>query len=153
MKIEIIKERENPLLKRKELTFKVVHDAATPQRQEVREKLIALLNAKKETVILDSYTSRYGIKESIGTARVYVSEARAVEVENKALIEKNLRPKEAEKKPAVEKPKEEQKEKAEKKPPEKEKAPEGKPKAEKPEEKKQPPKEAKAPEKAEKKEK
>jgi small subunit ribosomal protein S24e len=109
MKIEIIEERENPLLNRRELSFKVLHDAATPSRQEVRKKLIALLNAKKETVILDSFTSRYGLKESLGIARVYKSEARAREVESRFLIDKNLVVKKAEEKPKAEKPVKEEK--------------------------------------------
>ena len=120
MKIEIIKERENHLLNRRELSFKVRHDAATPSRQEVRKKLIALLNAKKETVILDSFTSRYGLMESIGVVRVYKSEDRAREVESRFLIDKNFRVKKAEekvpeketsakKKPSVKKSKKEEK--------------------------------------------
>ncbi len=98
MKIEIIKERENHLLNRRELSFKVQHDAATPSRHEVRKKLIALLNAKKETVILDSFTSRYGLRESIGIVRVYKSEDRAREVESRFLIDKNFRVGKTEKK-------------------------------------------------------
>ncbi|MDP6459546.1 MAG: hypothetical protein QF829_01985, partial [Candidatus Hydrothermarchaeota archaeon] len=98
MKIEIIEERENHLLNRRELSFKVRHDAATPSRQEVRKKLIALLNAKKETVILDSFTSRYGLRESIGIVRVYKSEDRAREVESRFLIDKNFRVGKTEKK-------------------------------------------------------
>ncbi len=98
MKIEIIEERENPLLNRRELRFKVLHDAATPSRKDVKDKLTALLNVKKETVILDSFTSRYGLKESVGTARVYKSQNRAREVESKFLIDKNLGVKKAEEK-------------------------------------------------------
>lgn len=137
MKIEIIEERENPLLNRRELSFKVLHDAATPSRQEVRKKLIARLNAKKETVILDSFTSRYGLKESIGIARVYKSEARAREVESKFLIDKNFGVEKAEEKPKVEKPvKEEKKPKTTE-----EEAPEKKPSPKKPEKEEPKPKE------------
>lgn len=89
MKIEIIEEKENPLLNRKELKIKVLHDNATPSRQEVRKMLVALLGVDKDTVILDSYKSRYGIKESYGSARIYNTKERALEVESKHLLEKN----------------------------------------------------------------
>lgn len=103
MKIKIIEERENPLLNRRELSFKVFYKAATPPRNEVRDKLIAILNAKKETVIMDSLTSRYGLHEGTGTARVYKSKARAKQVESRFLFNKNL----GEKKPEEKAPKEE----------------------------------------------
>jgi small subunit ribosomal protein S24e len=89
MKIEIIEEKENPLLNRRELKIRVLHDNATPSRREVKEKLVALLGVDKEKVILNSYKSRYGVRESYGTARVYESKERALEVESKPVLLKN----------------------------------------------------------------
>lgn len=89
MKVEIVEERENPLLNRRELKIRVLHKDATPSRREVREKLIALLGVEGERVILDSYKSRFGVRESYGTARVYDSKERALEVESKPVLLKN----------------------------------------------------------------
>lgn len=89
MKIEIVEEKENPLLNRKELKLRIIHDAATPSRKEVRDALIALLGVEKDRVILDSYTSRFGKRESTGTARVYEIRERALEVEGKPALLKN----------------------------------------------------------------
>jgi small subunit ribosomal protein S24e len=97
MKIEIIDKIENPLLNRRELSFKIFHKSVTPSRNEVRNKLISVLNLKKETVILGSVKSKFGLKESLGIARVYKSEDRARQVESKFLIEKNFK----EKKPNI----------------------------------------------------
>jgi small subunit ribosomal protein S24e len=89
MKIEILEEKDNPLLNRKELTLRIIHEEATPSRKEVRDALVALLGAEKDRVILDSYTSRFGKRESIGTARVYETRERALEVESKPVLLKN----------------------------------------------------------------
>ncbi len=89
MKIEIVEEKDNPLLNRKELKIKIIHEGATPSRKEVKDALVALLGAEKERVILDSYTSRFGMKESVGTARVYETKERALEVESKPVLAKN----------------------------------------------------------------
>ena len=140
MEIEIIEERENPLLERRELTVKVTHDAATPPRDAVREKLIALLNAGKDTVILGSLKSKFGARESIAAVKVYKTKERALQVEPRHLLEKNslIEKAKKEEKPKEEKPKpvakKEEKPKAEKK--EEKPKPEGK-KEEKPEAKKE----------------
>lgn len=89
MKIEIMEEKDNPLLNRKELKIKIIHDGATPSRQEVKDALVALLGIEKERVILDSYMSRFGVRESTGTARVYKTKERALEVESRAVLLKN----------------------------------------------------------------
>jgi small subunit ribosomal protein S24e len=90
MEIEILEERENPLLGRKELKFRILHDRETPKRAEVREKLIGHLKAKKEIVVLDSIHSKFGARESVGEARIYKTKERAVQVEQPYLLEKNL---------------------------------------------------------------
>lgn len=134
MEIEIIEERENPLLERRELTVKVTHDAATPPRDAVREKLIALLNAGKDTVILGSLKSKFGVRESIAAVKVYKTKERALQVEPRHALEKNS---------LIEKAKKEEKPKEEKPKPEAKK--EEKPKAEKKEEKPKPEKKEEKP--------
>jgi small subunit ribosomal protein S24e len=89
MKIEIVEEKDNPLLNRKELKIKIIHEGATPSRQEVKDALVALLGIEKDRVILNSYTSRFGVRESTGTARVYETKERALEVESKPVLVKN----------------------------------------------------------------
>jgi len=90
MEVEIVGEKENPLLKRKELKIRIIHDDATPSRAEVREKVIALTNADKETVVVSSIKTKFGIKESIGLVNIYKTKERALEIEPKHKLEKNL---------------------------------------------------------------
>ncbi|MFQ6137348.1 MAG: hypothetical protein ACE5PM_09250 [Candidatus Hydrothermarchaeales archaeon] len=90
MKIEVIEEKENPLLGRKEVVAKVIHSASTPSRADVRSKAIAALKAKKDALILDSIKTRFGVKESIAYIRVYKSRDRAFEIEDEHIIRKNF---------------------------------------------------------------
>lgn len=106
MKVEIIEEKKNPLLEREELRIRVVHDRATPPLSEVRDKIIAMKNASKDTVIVDSFKSRFGIRESIGFVKIYKTKERALQVEPRHRLEKNLL---VERTKKVEKPKKQEK--------------------------------------------
>ncbi len=89
MDIEIIKERENSLLDRKEITFNISNTGATPSRDEVKNKLVAMLNSQYELLVLGNLTTEYGSHEITGYAKIYSDAARAAEVENKYVIERN----------------------------------------------------------------
>jgi len=90
MEVKILEEKENPLLDRRELKVKIAHDAATPKISEVRDKLAAMLGVDKETLILDSFKSKFGVRESIGFVKVYRTKERALKVEPRHTLEKNL---------------------------------------------------------------
>jgi small subunit ribosomal protein S24e len=139
MKFEIVEKKENPLLKRIELRFKVTHEkSSTPTRAEVKTQIALAINVPEELVVIEKFASLHGKQEASGIARVYESKEILETFELKYLLKRGL-PKEEEKKaekPAEAKaPVEEKKEKPEKPAEEKpkEKA-EEKPKAEKPKE-------------------
>ncbi|MFX1483148.1 MAG: 30S ribosomal protein S24e [Promethearchaeota archaeon] len=72
MKIEIIKERENKPLARREIDFRVDHTgASTPSRADICAKLVAQFNADKETVIIKSLDTKFGVGITEGAARIY----------------------------------------------------------------------------------
>ncbi len=146
MKVEILSEKENPLLKRKEFEVRIIYDAATPSISEVRKKISASKNIGKGTVIMDSFKSKYGSRETVSSVKVYQTKERALEIEPRyRLIKNGLIEVEEKKEPkpeeVKEKPEEEPKKATEEPKPEevKEKPEEEKP-AKKTEEK---PKEAK----------
>lgn len=112
MEIKILEEKENPLLDRRELKVKIAHDAATPKISEVRDKLVAMLGVDKETLILDSFKSKFGAREGIGFVKVYRTKERALKVEPRHRLKKNLLIEKAKKEVA---PKKEEKPKEEKK--------------------------------------
>ncbi len=104
MEIEILGKRENPLLKRTEVTFRVAHPKAqTPPRAELRQELATALHATRDIVVVDFSRPMFGRPMSHGYAKVYKSKEDALRAERKHILVRNgLR--EAEKK--EEKPKE-----------------------------------------------
>ncbi len=99
MEIKIIEEKDNPLLKRKEVRFRILHEGeATPKREEVVDKLSSLIKADKELLIIDSLNSQFGKPETEGYAKAYDTLQRMEFVEAKHKIRKNIVEKEEEKK-------------------------------------------------------
>ncbi len=88
MKIEIVKEKENKLLNRKEIDFKVAYDGGTPKIGEVRKELIAAIHSKENLTIIDSLKPSFGAKRLAGYAKVYKDEA-GLKIEPKHRMKKN----------------------------------------------------------------
>ncbi len=103
MEINITKDWDNPLLDRKEITFNISHTGATPSRDEIKNKLVALLNSRHELVIVDKIGTEYGTQNTTGYAKMYSDVDRANEIENKHILKRNeLKPVEEMEKPAEE---------------------------------------------------
>lgn len=119
MEIEIVSRKENMLIGRTEVVFKVLHlNEKTPKRNEVKEKLVELLGVSKSNVIIDNMKSKFGRPESTGYAKVYknIEDIKGLESDY-ILMRNNLLEKKAkEKKKAEEEGKEEKTEKEGKKP-------------------------------------
>ena len=95
--VEINKELENPLLFRKGINFKVIHQKmATPSRSEVRKKLAAQFNVDLERVIIVRMISRYGSDYSEGEARIYDSTEHAKQIESKYILKRHVEKKKEE---------------------------------------------------------
>ena len=139
MELQVVTRKDNPLLKRVEVTFKAVHKAeATPTRDAIRSELAKQLKAAKEAVVVARSVSSFGRFETIGYAKVYQSKAEALAVERSHVLVRNrLKEAEAKKKEG---------EKAEKPaaPPKPAPKAEAKPEAPKPEHKPEPKAEKKA---------
>jgi len=74
MEIEVIEKKENLLLDRTEVKFKVIHaKEQTPKRDDVRAKLAELLGVGKDTLVVSYMKPKYGICEILGYAKVYKS--------------------------------------------------------------------------------
>ncbi len=74
MEIEILQERENKALSRKEIDFRVNHTGATtPSRAEVRAKISAMYDADLEVVVVRHLSTKFGIGVTHGSARIYKS--------------------------------------------------------------------------------
>lgn len=89
MDIKIIEEKNNPLLSRREVVFKVDHESATPSRKSIVDRIAATMNSKEGLVIIDNLKTEFGKRETIGYAKIYETEERAKQVERPHITERN----------------------------------------------------------------
>jgi ribosomal protein S24E len=92
MKVNIISKEQNPLLKRKEVTFSVDHaqNGGTPSRVEVSKQLAGLLKSKLELVYVKNLETKRGTMTAVGEANVYDSVEQAKLSEPKHIIARNV---------------------------------------------------------------
>ncbi len=70
--LKIEETRENKLLKRKEIKYRVLFGReATPTREQIRDLLAKNLGAKKELIIVDNNIQQSGKHELNGYSKVY----------------------------------------------------------------------------------
>jgi len=96
MEIEILEERENPLLGRKEVRFIVSFDGPMVKRGEVRDKLVALLNAQPDLLVVDHLKVEYGRPRAVGYAKVYSDEGLMNKIEREHILKRNFEEKKEE---------------------------------------------------------
>ena len=115
MNVKIISKEYNPLLKRREVTFKVEHTetGGTPRRFEVRKKLATLLKKDIELIYVRKMETKTGTMTAVGEANAYDSVEQAKIVEPKHIVARNLPPKQSEQSQTPEKPKEPEEQEAE----------------------------------------
>ncbi|MCD6371111.1 MAG: hypothetical protein J7L39_00140 [Candidatus Aenigmarchaeota archaeon] len=71
MEIEIIKEKENVLLGRKESEIIIKHpNAPTPKKDDLRKKLAEVFNMDKSQVIISYILGRKGLQESFSKVKI-----------------------------------------------------------------------------------
>jgi small subunit ribosomal protein S24e len=89
MDITIISEEENPMLHRTDVTFEVTHEEATPSRLSARDSLAAMLNKDADEVVVRELDTKFGMRKTIGEARVYESPDAARDVEQDYMLDRN----------------------------------------------------------------
>lgn len=86
MEIDIVDKRDNPLLNRTEIRFRIVHEAGgTPARKAVREAISKKTNSPKERVVVDNMSTVFGKCETMGYAKVYKTKQDAQKIEKDAV--------------------------------------------------------------------
>jgi small subunit ribosomal protein S24e len=99
MELKIISKKENPLLKRKEVKFTVVHtQGKTPARLDIKRSLASELQVSDKLVFVKRMKTMTGTSIAVGEANAYESEAQAKIIEPAYIMKRNTPP---------EKPKEE----------------------------------------------
>ena len=89
MDVDIISEEENPMLHRTDIRFETTHEEATPSRLSVRDSLAAKLDKGSEEVVVHELNTKFGMRKTVGYAKVYESPAHALDVEQDYMLERN----------------------------------------------------------------
>ena len=89
MDIDIIEEDENPMLHRTDVRFRITHDEATPSRLSVRDSLAAKLNKDSAEVVVHELDTKFGMRKTVGYAKVYESPDHARDVEQDHMLDRN----------------------------------------------------------------
>jgi small subunit ribosomal protein S24e len=102
MEVKIVSTKENPLLKRKEVAFRVEQGpkGRTPPRLEVKRAIAAELKINEELVFVKKMRTKTGTHTAVGFANAYETAEQAKLIEPEYIIKRN----------SPEKPKEEAKE-------------------------------------------
>jgi small subunit ribosomal protein S24e len=89
MEIEILEEDANPLLHRTDVRFEVTHEEATPSRLSVRDSLAAQLDKDSDEVVIHELDTKFGMRKTVGYAKVYDSPDAARDVEQEHMLDRN----------------------------------------------------------------
>jgi len=102
MEVKIVSTKENPLLKRKEVAFRVEQGpkGRTPPRLEVKRAIAAELKINEELVFVKKMRTKTGTHTAVGFVNAYETAEQAKLIEPEYIIKRN----------SPEKPKEEAKE-------------------------------------------
>ncbi|MBS7623985.1 30S ribosomal protein S24e [Candidatus Bathyarchaeota archaeon] len=87
MKIKVLKNRRDEILKRNEIIFTVHHDnSPTPSRVEVRREIASMFKVDIERVYIRRMEGVTGTNMTIGEAHIYDSPEYAKAIEPKHII-------------------------------------------------------------------
>lgn len=96
MEVKIVSTKENPLLKRKEVTFTVEHSSKgkTPARLEVKRAIAAELKMSEELVFIKRMQTMTGTNTAVGIANAYETVEQAKFIEPTYIRKRNSPPEE-----------------------------------------------------------
>jgi len=92
MEVKITEEKQNILLRRREIQFLVEHSQTkgTPSRLEIRNKLAETLKTKPELVYVKRVETKTGTMKATGEANAYESVEQAKLVEPEYIVTRNV---------------------------------------------------------------
>lgn len=94
LKIKILSQKHNPLLKRQEVLFEVDHsqEGETSSRLELRKSLASMLKIELDRVFVERVETKTGTMIALGEANAYESPGQARLVEREHIITRNAPP-------------------------------------------------------------
>lgn len=89
MELTILSEDDNPMLHRTDVRFRVSHVEATPERLAIRDSLAAQLGKSADEVVIRSLDTKFGMRTTLGEAKVYEGAEHAAEIEQDYMLDRN----------------------------------------------------------------
>ncbi len=89
MKLEILQERNNPLLRRKELDALIIYESSTPKRDDVRKAVAEKYGVDAERVIVEKMESLFGTRSARAHIHVYDTVEDAKRYERKHILKRH----------------------------------------------------------------
>jgi small subunit ribosomal protein S24e len=93
MELKILTQKENAVLKRKEVKFTVEHaQGKTPIRLDIKRSIASELQVSDKLVFIKRMKTLTGTNKTVGEANAYQSEAQAKLIEPGYIIKRNTPP-------------------------------------------------------------
>lgn len=89
MNVEVIEDRVNPLLNRREVEAIIIYESGTPKREMVKEEVARKYNVEKERVVIEKMESLFGARKARVHIHIYDSMWYAKKYERKHILKKN----------------------------------------------------------------
>jgi len=89
MNLEIIQDRRNPLLNRRELDIIIIYESGTPKRDEVREEISKKLEVEKDRIIIEKMESLFGANKAKAHVHVYDTPEHAKRYERRHILRRH----------------------------------------------------------------
>jgi small subunit ribosomal protein S24e len=89
MELQIIKDKKNPLLKRREVSLKI-NNKGTPSRIDVKNKLAAIANSRPDLIVIEHLDTAFGKMEVTGIACIYESQEQLKKLAHQHLIARGI---------------------------------------------------------------
>lgn len=90
MKLDVIKERETPLLSRTRVTLGLEYEGATPSRLQLRKEVAGKLKVEEGLVVLKHIYTRFGQHKAKLIAHVYKNAEDLKRIEDEYMVVKHL---------------------------------------------------------------
>ncbi|MFH1064662.1 MAG: hypothetical protein V1729_06270 [Candidatus Woesearchaeota archaeon] len=94
MDLEILKERDMPLMSRKRYTLNATFKGATPTRLAIRDALSKKVKSEPELTVVKHIYNSYGTEKAKIIAHAYSKKEDLLRYENKELLDKHASKKE-----------------------------------------------------------
>jgi small subunit ribosomal protein S24e len=92
MEVKVLSEKQNLMLKRKEVNFQVEHGetGSTPTRKEIRKGVAIATKTNESLVFVKKFETKTGTLTAFGTANIYDTVEQAKLIEPEYIISRNI---------------------------------------------------------------